>query len=211
MSMSVLGLVWLCLQVGALLLIAGPAWAGLILILPWPSIEGYPNAVVATIENGNPQLLLALAIVAGLRWPAAWSVVLLTKITPGIGLLWFAIRREWRQLAIGVGVTAAIGAISIVFAPQLWIEWIGLLVDAARSDAVQKEPLLPLTLVARVPLAVVILVWGAWTGRYWTVPIVATLALPAIQLGGFAILVAALPFLGLPITPRWPVHGRDMA
>ena len=28
--------------------------------------------------------------------PAAWSFVLLTKITPGIGLLWFVVRREWR-------------------------------------------------------------------------------------------------------------------
>ena len=43
-----------------------------------------------------------------------------------------------------------------------------------------------------------------------TVPIASTLALPAIQLGGFAILVAALPFVGLPLTPRWPLPRRRL-
>ena len=36
----------------------------------------------------------------------SWAFVLLTKVTPGIGLLWFAIRRRWRDLAIALGVTA---------------------------------------------------------------------------------------------------------
>ena len=42
------------------------------------------------IAGGNISLLLALAIVGGFRWPWTWALVLLTKITPGIGLLWFA-------------------------------------------------------------------------------------------------------------------------
>ena len=51
---------------------------------------------------------IAAAIVIGFRWPAAWSLVLLTKITPGIGLLWFAVRREWRSLAIALGAVIMI-------------------------------------------------------------------------------------------------------
>jgi hypothetical protein len=42
---------------------------------------------------------------------------------------------------------------------------------------------------------VVLLIWGARTDRFWVVPIAATLALPAIRLGGLAVAVAAVPFL----------------
>ena len=59
------------------------------------------------IAGGNISLLLALAIVAGFSRPWTWAFVILTKITPGIGLLWFALRREWRSLAIALGATAA--------------------------------------------------------------------------------------------------------
>jgi hypothetical protein len=202
-------LIWLLLQFAALLLIAGPFWSGVILLLPWPSLDGYANSVVATIDNGNPQLFLALAIVAGLRWPAAWAVLFLTKVTPAVGILWFAVRREWKRLGIALAATGLIVIASFVIDPGLWIEWGRLLRDAASANTLAKEPILPLPLVVRGPLAVAILVWGAWTNRYWTVPIACTLALPAIQLGGFAILVAALPFLGLPLTPRWPVRPAD--
>jgi len=63
------------------------------------------GVVVAAMElaGGNISLLLATAIVLGFRWPAAWAFVLLTKVTPGVGLLWFAARREWRSLALAVG------------------------------------------------------------------------------------------------------------
>jgi len=43
--------------------------------------------------------LLAVAIAVGFRYPAAWALVLITKVTPGIGLVWFAVRREWCPLA----------------------------------------------------------------------------------------------------------------
>ena len=57
------------------------------------------GVLLATVElaGGNISLLLAVAIVVGFRWPAAWAFVLLTKVTPGIGLLWFVVRREWRS------------------------------------------------------------------------------------------------------------------
>jgi hypothetical protein len=196
-------LIWLGVQLGALLLIAGPAWSGLILLLPWPSIDGYPNAVAATIANGNPQLLLALAMVAGLRWPGAWALPILTKLTPGIGLAWFAARGEWRRLGLALAVTLGVVVASALIGPGLWVDWFGLLGDSTAADTLAKEPILPLPLLARLPFAVAFIAWGARTDRYWAVPIGAMLALPAIQLGGFAIAVAALPFLGLPLVPRW--------
>jgi hypothetical protein len=57
------------------------------------------------LAGGNIEILIAVAIVVGFRWPAAWSFVLLTKVTPGVGLLWFAVRREWNQLATALVAT----------------------------------------------------------------------------------------------------------
>ena len=79
------------------------------------------------IAGGNISLLLAVAIVWGFRWPWTWAFVLLTKITPGIGLLWFVLRREWRQLAIALGATAAVLAVSFVLTPFNWFAWVDLL------------------------------------------------------------------------------------
>ena len=201
--------VWLLGQLAALVLLAGPFWAALLLLVPMPFVAGYENPVAATVINGNPQLIVALAIAAGLRWPAAWAVPILTKVTPGIGILWFAIRREWRRLGIAVGATAVVTLASFAVAPSLWFEWVGLLLDAAGTDALAMEPILPIPLLVRAPFAVAILVWGALTNRYWTVPVAATLALPAIQYGGFALLVAVIPFSGLPLAPRWPRPPRE--
>ena len=107
-------LLWRVGEFAALTALAGP--------LTLPCL--FLGPITTELNVGNIHLLLAAAIVAGFRWPAAWAFVLLTKVTPGVGLLWFAVRREWRQLAIAVGTTLAIVAISAVLAPGLWLDWI---------------------------------------------------------------------------------------
>ena len=67
---------------------------------------------------GNPQIMIAAICVIGFRYPAAWSFAVLTKIAPGIGLLWFVARGEWRNLAIAIGATTLIAVVSFVLAPQ---------------------------------------------------------------------------------------------
>ncbi len=110
----------------------------------------FPPAILELI-NGNIHLLLAAAIALGFRYPWTWSFVLLTKITPGIGLVWFGVRREWRQLGIALGATAAIAAVSFAIAPWMWQEWIDLLVAEAGKPAAPKAIPIPLTL--RLPIA----------------------------------------------------------
>src|SRR4051812_32333136 len=80
---------WTGLLMATLLVLTGPVL--FVLALPIAFFE---------LWGGNIHLLLALAIVLGFRWPATWAFVLLTKVTPGVGLLWFAVRREWAKLAI---------------------------------------------------------------------------------------------------------------
>ena len=51
--------------------------------------------VALELYHGNVHLLIAAAIALGFSYPWTWSFVLLTKVTPGLALVWFAVRREW--------------------------------------------------------------------------------------------------------------------
>jgi hypothetical protein len=146
------------------------------------------------IWGGNIELLVALAVVVGFRWPAAWSFVLLTKIAPGIGLLWFAVRREWRSLGIALGATAAVAAVSFVLMPDAWQRWPQVLANNVGKGGTWAA--VPIPFLVRLPFAVVLVVWGARANHRWTVPVSAMLALPALWYGGLSIMVATLPLVG---------------
>ena len=115
--------VWTAILIGAVWYLCGPRFFALGLLIGAMEIAG-----------GNIHLLETVAIVVGFRFPAAWAFVLLTKISPGVGLLWFAVRREWRSLAIALGATAAIVAISFVFMPAAWRQWVDVLTNVAGRD-----------------------------------------------------------------------------
>jgi hypothetical protein len=146
------------------------------------------------IWGGNIEMLVALAIVLGFRWPATWSFVLLTKITPGIGLLWFAVRREWRALAIALAATAAVVAVSFALMPDAWRTWPSVLANNAGKSGTWAA--VPIPLLVRLPFAIALVVWGARTNHRWTVPVAAMLALPALWYGGLSIMIATLPLIG---------------
>jgi hypothetical protein len=146
------------------------------------------------IAGGNVELLLGVAIVLGFRWPAAWSFVLLTKVTPGIGLLWFVVRREWRSLAIALLATGAITAVSFALMPDAWRRWPQVLMSNTGKDGTWAA--VPIPFAVRLPFALALVVWGARTNRRWTVPVSAMLALPALWYGGLSIMIATLPLLG---------------
>jgi hypothetical protein len=175
---------WTALLIGAVRYLTGPRLLAAGLLFPFTAME---------VAGGNVSLLLAVAIVIGFRWPAAWALVLLTKITPGIGLLWFAVRREWRQLAIAIGATAAIAAASALVLPDAWRDWAEVIVANAGKGGTWAS--VPVPLWVRLPIAVVVVVWGARTDRPWTVPVASMLALPALWYGGISMLLAVIPLL----------------
>jgi hypothetical protein len=173
--------VYLALSVVAVTIL-GRRWTP-ILIVAFPPIllEGL---------NGNIHLFMALAIWAGLRWPAAWAFILLTKVTPGVGLVWFVARREWRNLAIAIGATAAIIAVGVLLAPSLWVEWLRFLVRAAELPTVPTPlPGLPL----RLAISIVVIWYAARTDRAWIVPIGCMIAMPTLWLQSTALLTACFP------------------
>jgi hypothetical protein len=149
--------------------------------------------------GGNISLFLAVAIVVGFRWPAAWALILLTKVTPGVGLLWFAVRREWHSLAIALGATALVVAASVAVMPWAWVEWVGVLTNVAGRNGTWAA--VPIPLLVRLPFAVAIVVWGARTDRRWAVPVASMVALPALWYGGLTMLLAIIVLRDRPPEP----------
>jgi glycosyl transferase family 87 len=159
--------------------------------------------------GGNVNLVLALAVVVGFRWPATWAFVLLTKVTPGVGLLWFLVRREWRPLAIATGATLAIAAVSFALAPSLWPQWVESVAGNANVQLTNTTFAVTVPLLVRAPICVALVVWGALTNRRWTVVASSALALPVIWMNGLSFFVGVIPLLladriiaGKPIDPR---------
>ena len=174
--------IWFAAMIGALIWLTG--WSTLVL-LAFPPIP-------LELYHGNIHLFIAVAIVIGFRYPAAWAFVVLTKVTPGVGALWFAFRGEWRKFGIAVGATVAIAAGSLVVAPDLWRQYVSTMVDNLDYDPGHPYPI-PIPLPIRMLASVGIVWWGARTDRRWAVPVAATLSLPIIWFHGFAVLVAAIP------------------
>ncbi len=171
---------WTALLIGAVWLLTGPDLFLVGLLVGAMEIAG-----------GNISLLLTVAIVWGFRWPATWAFVLLTKITPGIGLLWFPLRREWRQLGIALGATAAVVGVSFLLLPGAWRDWIDLLL--ANTGKGGTWAAIPIPLLVRGPVGVALLVWGAPRNQRWVVPVAAMLALPALWYGSLSMLLGVLP------------------
>ena len=165
----------------ALLWMTGP-WALLFLPIPF---------VASDLYLGNIHVLLAAAIVGSLRWPALWAIPLLTKPSVGLGLLWFAVRGEWRRLAIALGVTAALAALAFVLAPGLWPAWFDYILGTGPSPDTGTAYVVPIPLVVRLPVAVLLVAWGARTDRPWTLPTASMLALPVLWQVGLAMLAGA--------------------
>jgi glycosyl transferase family 87 len=164
--------------------------------------------VVASIALGNIEILMAAAIVAGFRYPAAWAFILLSKVTPGVGLVWFLARGEWRKLGIALGVTLAIAGVSFILAPNLWADWIALL--SRNQDVNFRLPVVPGPLLLRVAIAALLIAWGARTDRRWTVPVGAALGVPVGYFTLFAI--AAVGLAGIAIrTPGFTIRGTIIA
>jgi hypothetical protein len=182
---------WFAAMIVSLVWLTGRSWLVLLAFPPVP-LELY---------HGNVHLLMAVAIVLGFRYPAAWAFVLLTKVTPGVGLLWFAVRREWRSLAIALGVTGLLVAVSLVVDFRLWGEWIDkqLQVSLAKPPS---QPQIEIPLLLRLPAAALLVIWGARTDRKWTVPASAALAMPVLWIAALSVVVAVLALYRPELQPQ---------
>jgi hypothetical protein len=162
----------------------------------WLAVLAFPPVAIE-LYHGNIQLLIAAAIALGFRYPGTWAFVLVSKVTPGIGLLWFLVRQEWRSLAIALGVTAVIVAVSFAIDGSLWREWIDKELAATLQAGGPDQPQIAIPLWLRLPAAALLVGWGARTTRPWVVPVAAAIASPVLWFASFSIL-AAIPAITRP-------------
>jgi len=170
---------WTVLLLAVLRWLSGPLLFAPLLVLALPELWG-----------GNVTILMAAAIVVGFRWAGAWALLILTKVTPGLGLLWFLVRREWRPLAWAGVVTLGVAGLSAVVAPGAWGDWFRLLAESTGASTVGHS--LPIPLWARLPAAAAVIVYAARTERRWLLPVGVLLAMPVIWWGSVAILAASV-------------------
>jgi glycosyl transferase family 87 len=190
--------IWFAAMIAALIWLTGRSW---LVLLAFPPIP-------LELFHGNIHLFIAVAIVVGFRWPAAWAFIALTKVSPAVGALWFAFRGEWRNVAIAAGSSIAIAAVSFVVAPDLWRQYVATMVDNLAYDPGHPYPV-PMPLPIRLVASAGIVWWGARTDRRWTVPVAATVSLPIIWFHGLAVLVATIPLWRA--DRRAQVVDRDLA
>jgi hypothetical protein len=176
---------WIFLWLWTALLAGTLAWLGGRWALAWLSFL----PVLIELYHGNVHLLLGAAVVLGFRYPWTWVLVLLTKVTPGVGLAWFAVRREWRPLLVAIGVTGGLVLASWLIDPLAWSAWLAQLGRGAPADCGMH--CVPVPLLARLPVALAVAAFAGMTGRRWLVPVAAMLALPVLWLSGLSMLVAA--------------------
>lgn len=179
--------VYRALMLLALWYIAGRRALNLLAILAF-----VPAAVALRIEN--VEIFMALAIVLGLqRWPWAFTIGALIKVSPGLGLVYLALRRRWRDLAMASSLGLVIAGVSFVAAPELWRAWLDAI--TGRADMVGNSIVpVPYSVraIAGFMLAILAGVVGRRTGELLLVAAV-TVANPGLSLQGFAVLIAAIP------------------
>jgi hypothetical protein len=200
---------WTALGIGTVIWLGRRRLRTVLAILAFPP-------VALELYHGNVHLLIAAAIVLGFRYPAFWALPILTKVTPGVGLVWFAVRREWRSLGIALGVTAALVAVSVAVDGRLWVDWLTESLGATAAGAPLNQFAVPIPVWLRLPAGAALVAWGARTDRAWTVPVAVTLGLPVLWPSGFAVLaalpcVAALQRTGLVRLRRSAVPLADAA
>lgn len=183
---------WTAVLVATALWLGGWRW--------WLAVLAFPP-VATELYHGNVNLLIAAAIALGFRYPAAWAFVLFTKVTPGVALLWFAVRREWRSLGIAIVVTGVVAAVSLIVDASLWRQWLDQQLVVSLRDPIDQAQI-GIPLIIRLPVAALIVAWGGLTNRRWAVPLAAALAVPVLWFSSFSILAAIPAIYRQELQPR---------
>jgi hypothetical protein len=177
---------------------------------------------VPQVLVGNIWPAFALVALFGFRRPALWAFPILTKVTAGTGVVWFAVRRDWRSLVRVGSATVVVTVVSFAISPALWIDWLRLLVGGGSGGTPAGGYEIPLAV--RLPVAVALAAYAARRNRpglflvtiglgsptfaaSWLLSNLAVLAaLPRLRSGAAREPAAVLP---APLPAAVPVGGRS--
>ena len=207
-------LVWL---VGPLKVVPWPLaywlWFGvLMLVLVWLARDwalawmAFPP-VASELFHGNIHLLIAAALALSLRRPVAYWFLALSKVSPGVTVLWYLVRREWRSLAVAVGGAGLVVAVAFLISPTPWFAWL----THISSEANHAPNLIEIPLAARLPFAALLVVYAARTNRTWILAPAVVLSLPLLWFHGLSVLVAITPLVRAARRPEFAWRFRRRA
>ncbi|MGH2454705.1 MAG: glycosyltransferase family 87 protein [Candidatus Limnocylindria bacterium] len=176
--------IWIAAELVALAWLLTPA--GALVALAFPPI-------LSEVLIGNVHVFMAVALALSIRFPATWLLALLTKPTLGVGIAYYIARRAWRSVAVALGVTLVVVAVSFAIGPGLWLDWVERIQGAESRGGLAWT----VFLVVRLVLAMGLAWYAGWRGRPAFLPLAAYLALPIPWLEGLALLTA------VPRLVRW--------
>jgi hypothetical protein len=166
---------WILVEIATFAWLLAPLgwrWATPLLLLCTP-----------VLSQGQIVGLLCISAVVGITHPAAWAFPLLTKISSGVGLVWFAVRGDWAAVTKALAATAAITAVSFVIAPHAWSEWFAFLFRHGGESG--------WVTYLRMTAAVAVTTIGARTNRPWLLAPAMWLASPVfVGIVGYSYLTA---------------------
>jgi hypothetical protein len=139
---------------------------------------------------GNINLLLAGAAVLGMRNPMFWTFPILTKITLGVGLTWFAFQGNWKHLLRGVMATSLIVAALYILHPEPWRAWAQFLLSHTDGTEDGRS-----YFIARCVLALILVAYGARKHKAWLIAPAMILASPIVFTWTSLALLASIPRL----------------
>jgi hypothetical protein len=154
------------------------AWTPFVVAASFVAVPFFGGNLVGSLFMGNIQIILAAAIGASVRHSPGWAAVPLLTKGVGVPFVWFAVRREWRDLGMSLGVSAAIVVSTFLMAPTAWSDLVTFVTTNDLSDSA--VPVVPIPFAIRLVVAVALTAWGAWTDRRWTLAIAAGIAMPAL-------------------------------
>jgi hypothetical protein len=152
-------------NLSALVYLLGPVLAAFALLVPFVNRE---------LQYGNIHLLIGAITVLGLRHSALLAALPLTKVTPGVAMLY-----HWREpgkLAVSFGTLGAITAVSFLVAPNLWFAWVEMLRQPTEITQLSLWSHTPV--IYRLGLAIPLVLLAGWKQRPRAVPLIVLLAIP---------------------------------
>lgn len=164
----------------ALAWLLGPWWAAVVV---WAQVP----FLFDSMAWGSLNVTMAALVVLGLTRAGPWVALALSKVTPGIGVVYHAMCGDWRLVA-----RFAVASGVLLLVPGT-VEWIGYLLAQGSGGLV------------RYAIGAGVIAWAAARGQPWAVPV--AIGIVGHPAAGHWAALAAIPRL---IAQQRPQHVRQV-